>query len=1343
MNAEDFLDDKPTAEDFLGDEKPKKKTLADDALEGVKGAFGQGMNTLDLGATLAASNLARWFSGKEEQAKMFENLNKRIEERNKEYGPSKDQSFRSKALGMVGTLPLQMLAMPLSPVETGKTFIDQGESAGRTAAAMGLDAALTAAGITLPGAVNIGKTALGRLGARTASGAGINALQDTATRAAIQQIAEQATTRKIFEPSWESAALAAIPGAAIGAFSKGKKPPVKKTEDTPSLKSLVEEQPKVETPAEQPAQKQLTVDQLPENVREQQAIYNREDFVPAKVEPEVDPRQQGLPFDAGPEEIVRNRYEQQQPEQRDMFAEQDIAQQRFDPVQEQLFKDAIDEPVMDVLAREQAVARQQEMDRLFTEREQEAKRIEAQEKALERDESLKLLEDQFGPVRVSKREQRKLNRGMGRRQGGAFDVESISEALANLRKRWGNTPVDSLKEPTSPEMILKKQEYKQKLAVTGDILKEKLPEFSDVTTFEEATTLSARAQDIKTWDLTRATASGLNFMAAYHNNPLLRFARHLVTKARGEATAFSRNFVSGEQGISTALQRLTKEEKVLVNRYLTEMDAEQIAWTPELREKLPVSENVKKYLDAHTRAFDAYWEWRKETADKQGLDIGPKRYGYSPGVFFGAYTSLVTAPNKKGEMSVIGLIAVDTPGEFMRAKEHYQKTNPQAKFSANTWQEARKSFSGGQNAAFKYKNLGQMMELLSSVDGDISKVNIKLAQDALKASVDMFGMNVHDLRKKGVLGNQGNKPWLSPERNAQERLDSVVKFLEDGAEYLALQRTSEELRLIMADPSTDHMPNAKNYLDEYFRNVSGTYVNSVGKIMNAVFDGVHRHLIEAVAAHIPGARDYIGPNNTLKMSNTLKNKMSQWYMGWFNWMFMMSQFGQPIQTALPLSVFAANKINLPHAEAMNGFVKGTALAARVFAYKHGLLDVDDRTKTILKYGENQGILDFTELERAYEGNKGKLHRAYDKTAEWTMQMGELGTRPPVFFSFVEMLSKVEPDLNKVLPVAEHLTNQAMGDYHKWERPLLYNGLGVLAPHAGGLTTFKHNYMGTQALLAKELKGLKSGKVEALTPVAMSLMAMIGFAGITGVPFYDELNTLYEELRERWAGERRSIAQDFLQDIDQHWKTGVVSSILDLNMQGKFSSANMIPDTLGQAAFPHLSGAYSIGKSWADFVSTPNETTMSNALTQSAPSGWRQAANKAWKQDEEGWLLNKRGERDVKRTPEEWFASSITGLVPLQEAIDKTRRFQNQENEKARTAKMKEIAQKFRAAVIANENDQVIGQLLTEYEKYGGMPPNLIRQIPEIQREAQKSSDERLRGIPKTPQAIRRYEAYDN
>lgn len=131
---------------------------------------------------------------------------------NEYWNPSDaEQSFGGKLSGTVGTLPAQLLAMPLSPFDTGQTMVAAGEDTGTAQTGAVIDTIGNAIGVGLPGMV--GKSALTKI----ASGAGINVAQDVGIRKAIQGIADTETIQKQFEPTAETSTIAGILGVGTGA----------------------------------------------------------------------------------------------------------------------------------------------------------------------------------------------------------------------------------------------------------------------------------------------------------------------------------------------------------------------------------------------------------------------------------------------------------------------------------------------------------------------------------------------------------------------------------------------------------------------------------------------------------------------------------------------------------------------------------------------------------------------------------------------------------------------------------------------------------------------------------------------------------------------------------------------------------------------------------------------------------------------------------------------------------------------------------------------------------------------------------------------------------------------
>jgi len=143
----------------------------------------------------------------------------------------KEQSFGGKVTSAVSTLPAQLLAMPFSPFDTGKTSIDNGESLMSAERNTLIDTAGNIAGAALPGAVGTG------LMTKLGSAFGINAAQDYATKYAIQQSSETEANKKQFQPTLEDSAVAGIVGAPFG-LAGGKKAGTKEPDAKPTAEPL-------------------------------------------------------------------------------------------------------------------------------------------------------------------------------------------------------------------------------------------------------------------------------------------------------------------------------------------------------------------------------------------------------------------------------------------------------------------------------------------------------------------------------------------------------------------------------------------------------------------------------------------------------------------------------------------------------------------------------------------------------------------------------------------------------------------------------------------------------------------------------------------------------------------------------------------------------------------------------------------------------------------------------------------------------------------------------------------------------------------------------------------------
>lgn len=167
---------------------------------------------------------------------------------------------------------------------------------------------------------------------------------------------------------------------------------------SPVDKAIAEAQGRKEVPPVKPVE-------VPEGVRAQQELFNREEFKPEVPKTDTTPQME-LPFAAGPEEILREQYKNA-PE-RDMFVEQDIADRAKDPVREQMAAETQKAAEVD-----QAYAQKAQQENLAARVEELKQKLEAPRR---------------GP----------------RGQRGAIDTEAVKE-MGDLFKRGAATAVDVLR----------------------------------------------------------------------------------------------------------------------------------------------------------------------------------------------------------------------------------------------------------------------------------------------------------------------------------------------------------------------------------------------------------------------------------------------------------------------------------------------------------------------------------------------------------------------------------------------------------------------------------------------------------------------------------------------------------------------------------------------------------------------------------------------------------------------------------------------------------------------------------------------------------------------------------
>ncbi len=1392
---------------------PPKTSLGEDFKIGLANVG----NTVDSTWSGLSGSLASVFS-QDEADKIFKELQNRRKSRLDFANPdNKEQSFGGKLASAISTLPSQVLAMPFSPFETSQTMADQGESTPRAIAGAGIDTAGNMVGLALPGGV--GKTLL----AKGLSGAGINAAQDVATKAAISAISENEKTKKLLGPSWESAALSGVLGAGVGLASGSKQQ--KKVVDSELNKVDKLGLDVVERPWEQ---MELPLETTVQQIAERRAaeVGQQDLFGPINEGmqriPEVSPdnvrapipveQQGGLPFKTSVEEIAAKQNEGLS--QKDMFVEEQRTLQENDPVrQKQTFEqqqnlDALKQDAVKRLETEQAYKQKVLEDGVNDLRAKFGKRpIRApgrrQNGAVNMqvfDESFKKVKElangirlvmeggEAGPVIHAMQGDKEVGRlgltaddwfnpkpesnlqaawvdtngapktglaeemyrfaseqgditpskaqtSAGKEMWQKFEQRGVSQGLRIPRSQRGGFPFDSLPEgikklaginKNSPETIEAAGELsldKKKAAVSG-IIPGLEPFRPRIDTPEKVVALAPEAKDLTSVQKFTATTvkPGIRKVRIASNNPLVNFVGEATSKVFTQAEDFARRYITNKDAIGPLYTKLAPKELVEVHQALMAADKHQKVLTPEQLTKAGFNskqvEFISKFYEMERVKLDTWNEKLLET----GQQPVKERIGHMPGIFSGDYRSMVL--DEKGHP--VGFVGTDTKWGHDKVVADLKKQHTNYTFT-----DMKRGRLGGQGPRSDvFSGVNDLLNVLAKNDPRIAEVLQAVDAANARAADGLFNANKHALDKKGIWGNEGNKPWQKDSTGAaRDFFKAYFRYWEEGMLSHLNMPVEAQIKSLLNNPELNNMPRAKEYVNQYIQHMTGRSVGDVGMALNTLLDAPNKML-------------GVGSSVTRETVNQLNKRLGQQTMGWFNLPFLATQYLQLAQTAMPEFISVAGKVGkgIPEQAAASTKAVQHALTMAREKLSGEKANVPADVRAMFDYAESRGLLTFSEFEDVGKVTQGKFARGYDKVADFNRQLGEQGTRPLVFFNFVELLKDSPLPKEEVFDTAYNLTQDAMVDYSSRERPLMFQKLGVVGQLAGGLQTFSFSYLDQMAKWTKEAS---KGN---LAPLAAGLAVALTYSGVQGLPFYQEADELMKWTTDKFFGEKQSIGETALKDLPDWARYGGISAATGLNAQTRLSAADVLPNSLGEAITPYAGQIGNVGAAIGEMATSPDALAARNLGMAVAPSSVRGALENTFATDEKGTYLNKRNEREYPRTSFDRSAR-YGNMTSLEEYKNRQGLFDAKTKEKADIDRKVELAGKIARGIKVDGPSFAVStdfaKLRKEYIERKGDPAQLDDIILKAMLDKQKTAKQRAEGIPgEDLSSIYRYKYYN-
>lgn len=908
-----------------------------------------------------------------------------------------------------------------------------------------------------------------------------------------------------------------------------------------------------------------------------------------------------------------------------------------------------------------------------------------------------------------------LNDGMMRGQRGAIDLQKSKKPLPDVE----DLVLKGIAPRITPEQTTTANNTADKAAAVG------MSQYSRITSPEQV--LAAPGKDILpsyTGGRTNLISGVESMVRRYPDNKLLNFVRTTFQEARNQAEIWSKEFLTGKDGLNSHLNKLSQTEKNDLVGLLLALDKAQKPLTDAVMDRAEFSPAQKLAATRLRTALDHLYTEKTKALGEQGFDAHMYREGYVPANFGGAYKSLVGHYAKDGSWVTTGIAQADTLYGLKKAEAWYRSQDG----SVDIIRAGTSKLGTGRTGLKQSSGVGRSNDAWANLIAALAKVDPKFAeakamadQKGVDATASLYDYQAHELRKKGVTGALGDRPWLDRDSNTKQFIEGLVQYLEDGYRYTAYQKPLVETSKLVSNPELRKQQlNAAQYAERYMEHIKRQGLNPVGAGLNFAVD--------AITASMG-----LGHGKLQKVAHEISHYSALQMMGFANIGFFGMQLTQLFSGGMPEAMSIAARHNLDPQTVPNSLN-----TTRKFLTDLGLERIKGETRDIpqhmrdaFEWADKVGMFTFSESELAHQVLQSKVRKATDKVLDASIRYGELATRPVVFLWYADMFKQAGFEGHEALTRAQAATDFAMVNYHPDERPMLYQSLGVVGSLMGALSTYKHNYV-TQGI-TRTANVFKE-------PAAMATFFGLGLTmyGLGGFPGYDEADSLVN----KFTG--KSIRQHVLDDPSKKsvGMDGWLSAATELDFQSRLSMSSMFPDSPA-SMFPHISNVGNVMMKGFEAALHPDVGSFQDLALAGAPKSIANAAEAAiW---EDGNVRSRKtGENkyDTPRTPKEELIRALTGIKPLRETIEDKNTYSSRVTEARRQDKLKAAQQRFDRAWLLRDAagmDKAVG----DYTENSGDITTLYdsNRLATLEADSKKSEKARRAGLPSNVNTLKTYETF--
>jgi len=900
--------------------------------------------------------------------------------------------------------------------------------------------------------------------------------------------------------------------------------------------------------------------------------------------------------------------------------------------------------------------------------------------------------------------------GLGNKQGGALDFKAIFETFSPSKTVTDN-PLpreDSVATPISAENIAKRKLLSDK----ANALKIQ-NQYSRVTTMEEALAL----MDPKT-DMWKAGAtnlrSGLGAATRTNvKNSVLNYLRNLTQTGRNTIEKDIKNYITDNKtGYVAALKKLSQKEKNDVAELLMGLSKRKLEPSETWYNDVGLNDNQKAVARLHAEMMEAVYNRHLEASRAIGVTPGEYRQGYSPNRFSGAYASFVGHTASDGTFVVTGIAEGDTKWQHKAAVEKYKEMG---KHYSEAVPMPRKGLRTTAGYSRVYSGFNDLLVEMAKNDPKFAEVKAAVDEHAANEVSKLYKFNVHDIKRRGVKGSIGDRPWLDKDTNTNQFFESVIDYAETGFRYNAMLKPIHDMTKLITDPTVRQtLPNTVEFLEKQKAHLMGRNLNNLGATFNSLIDAPFK--AAGIGPSIPRAGMRILTETSVASLTGLVN------LGFFGLQLAQLPLTLPAEAA---AIARGAKLSPQHlATAVT--TTPVHLLKLVAGNEKG---VPQHLVDAYKWAQDAGIFTYNESHLASDLQQGPVVKGIRKVAHAPSIYGEKLTRPPIFMIFADMFHKAGYKGEEAFLRAQEATNHSMADYHADERPAVYETLGEVGRALAAYTTFKHNFIEQQVG-----RGVNAKRQPEAAAIAAGMV--LGVYGLMGMPGAQEASQLSESLTGK------SIREWVLNNPEQSsvLLDGAISAKSDVDIQARLASASLLPDSPLSAA-PHVANMWNVFSAAYQAGVDRDVGSLENLASKGLPVFAKNIYEATHLTDEQGVVRNAKGEKNVEqpRTPNETLTRAITGVKPLRERIQSETLWTKHQRKLANDKKLTDLSNRFETAIRLDADPQ---DIINEYQDLGGDPRVLLNRINEIKEKANMTPKARKQGKPgDSLSSIRKMEAY--